>query len=327
MNKLSFTFILLITTSFFNYSFGCTFPTSKGYNQQSLGTFISSNCPGGTTSLIIPDGVAISITGGGWDLDALGITSLTIQGTGSLIFGNNDDVTFSNLGEIIIMNTSNSSALDLNGSNPTSIYITVGTDTYTGNDFAAIIANGGVDANFVLDVELGHFKLSNEGDFVKLDWRTLSETDNLGFEVQRKLGDENWETIGFVEGQGNSTEIVDYTFLDDDIRASTTYYYRLKIIDFEEQFEYSSVLTVSLNSDRKNTISIYPNPANSILNIQLDNTNNSVVRLFGINGQKIKETTFTQQIVLDISTLEQGVYFMTIENEQEFFRQKVFVLK
>ena len=95
-----------------------------------------------------------------------------------------------------------------------------------------------------LPVELSSFtaKVLQSGG-VQLDWRTETEVSNYGFDVERlqdynieKLQD--WEKIGFVEGNGNSNSPKDYSFTDN-IAGYGKYSYRLKQIDTDGQFEYS----------------------------------------------------------------------------------------
>ena len=74
-----------------------------------------------------------------------------------------------------------------------------------------------------------------------LNWRTATETNNSGFEIERKLKNQEWLTIGFVQGKSTTTEIQNYNYVDDysSLPYEGTVLYRLKQIDYDGSFEYS----------------------------------------------------------------------------------------
>lgn len=87
-----------------------------------------------------------------------------------------------------------------------------------------------------LPVELLSFSASAETDGIVLEWTTATETENFGFEIERRKGEaetaSSWEKIGFREGHGNSSSRQSYHFLDP-IRTAGTYGYRLRQLDFD----------------------------------------------------------------------------------------------
>lgn len=78
---------------------------------------------------------------------------------------------------------------------------------------------------------------------VKLDWITLSELNNTGFEIQRKTSNTDWAIVGFVAGNGTATDTNYYSFIDNNL-PSAIYWYRLKAIEFNGSFEYSSEIQI-----------------------------------------------------------------------------------
>jgi hypothetical protein len=85
--------------------------------------------------------------------------------------------------------------------------------------------------------------LFNSG--AKLDWVTLSELNNTGFEIQRKTSNSDWEVVGFVAGVGTTTDTSYYSFTDRNMEAGI-YWYRLKIIEFNANYEYSPEVQFNL---------------------------------------------------------------------------------
>jgi len=105
-----------------------------------------------------------------------------------------------------------------------------------------------------IPVELTSFTAEYLDDEVVLNWRTATETNNQGFEVERsqKSGERNqndWMKISFVEGRGTTTEITDYTF-QDKITNPRKYVYRLKQIDFDGSFSYSNEVEIDVTGRR-----------------------------------------------------------------------------
>ena len=88
------------------------------------------------------------------------------------------------------------------------------------------------DGGFPLPVSFVWFegKVSESGGTV-LGWQTASEFNNKGFEIQRFVEGKGWITLDFVDGQGTTTEISNYTYYDEDLVLHPIKYYRLKQID------------------------------------------------------------------------------------------------
>jgi glucose/arabinose dehydrogenase len=147
----------------------------------------------------------------------------------------------------------------------------------------------------VVPVELALFtvEISRNENAVILKWETASEINNRGFEIERSLpslfGDfeENFNTIGFVEGNGTTTEKSYYSFKDDfGIHAfSGTVKYRLKQIDYDGTFAYSPTVAVDLNLTQQGYYleQNYPNPFNPSTAFRFNIPEESRVKIDVIN--------------------------------------------
>ncbi len=123
-------------------------------------------------------------------------------------------------------------------------------------------------------VELTSFTAqAGEGE-VNLNWETATEKSNRGFEVERMrnyvspadggktAGLQDWEKIGFVKGNGTTTEKHLYSFTDNNA-AVGNYGYRLKQLDLDGSYEYTKAVEVNVNNYLKYELSQnYPNPFN-----------------------------------------------------------------
>ena len=100
--------------------------------------------------------------------------------------------------------------------------------------------------NDPMPVELTTFTASVKNNSVLLNWQTATEINNYGFEIQKsEVSSQNseFETVGFVDGHGNSNSPKEYSFKDENITAGT-YKYRLRQIDNDGQFKYSKVVEI-----------------------------------------------------------------------------------
>ena len=116
-----------------------------------------------------------------------------------------------------------------------------------------------------LPVECADFQAKVTADHaVQLHWTTWTEKNNLGFQLQRSIEDGPFETIAWVEGFGNSTQALTYTFLDDQTPPNTgnARYYRLLQIDQDGQENQAcDIISVSLSNPVPFSFRFYPNPA------------------------------------------------------------------
>jgi hypothetical protein len=127
-----------------------------------------------------------------------------------------------------------------------------------------------------LPVELTSFDAKANGtDKVDITWRTASEKNNSHFIIERSYNARNFESIGRVEGKGDSNSEYAYSFTDSDPLDGTSYY-RLTQVDLDEVIggqtqpgisTTSSIVSVSRN--HTSSLSVSPNPATDFVDIQL----------------------------------------------------------
>ncbi len=177
-----------------------------------------------------------------------------------------------------------------------------------------------VKGGCILPVELTSFSAKPVNGTINLSWTTATETNNQGFEVQRKsTGD--FETIAFVEGNGTTTETQNYSFVDSRVEASS-YIYRLKQIDYDGTFAYSKEVEVDVVVPSEFSLSQnYPNPFNPSTKISFSLPVESYVtlKIFNIIGEEVTNlinrtvNAGYHDINFDASNLNSGIYFYQIE--------------
>jgi len=171
-----------------------------------------------------------------------------------------------------------------------------------------------------LPIQLIKFTAKSIDEYVRLDWSTATEINNNYFSVQRSVDLITFEEVARVSGAGNSSVILNYSFIDY-YPHKTFSYYRLKQTDFDGNFTYSDILKVK---DRRiETFSIFPNPIGPLTTILLKEGTTSKniegeFRLYNIFGQEIIKTTVSEQVTkVKTNNLISGIYFykIIIDNE------------
>ena len=173
----------------------------------------------------------------------------------------------------------------------------------------------------VVPVELNSFSAAVVDGFVNLKWSTATESNNRGFEVQRKAEGTSFATIGFVEGKGTTTDAQNYSFVDNSVQTGK-YQYRLKQMDLNGQSSYSNVVEVNLNPNEFNLAQNYPNPFNpsTTINFSLAKETNVNLRVFDLLGQQVVSLVSNEfmqagsySYKFDASTLSSGTYIYRLE--------------
>lgn len=168
----------------------------------------------------------------------------------------------------------------------------------------------GVENN-PLPVEWLSFEAYKNGNVVKLSWSTATETNNDYFEVERSGDGKNYKSIGNVLGNGNTANVINYQFIDNNPLAGTSYY-RLKQVDYDDQSDYSEVRVVSLAKG----YFVYPNPADTQLKILGLNDKTLSIRLLDLQGKEtaVAITREGDEINIDTSGLDRGYYILSLSN-------------
>jgi hypothetical protein len=96
-----------------------------------------------------------------------------------------------------------------------------------------------------LAVTLDYFEGVYQDGRNKLRWKTFTEINNDYFEVLRTTDGINYQSIGIVDGAGNSYVGINYSLEDDHFERNTINYYRLKTVDFDGVVEYSDIISIN----------------------------------------------------------------------------------
>jgi hypothetical protein len=188
--------------------------------------------------------------------------------------------------------------------------------------------------NQAMPVELTSFNINVNQGAVYLSWTTATEIDNYGFDVERQYQDE-WKTIGFVQGAGNSYSPKEYEFIDND-KITGSVIYRLKQIDNDGSYSYSSQVEVELGIPTRNELEQnFPNPFNPSTNIRFSINKEAFVKLSIYNaiGELVSILVNEEKdagiytVNFNGSDLGSGIYFYKLEAGGFVQTSKMLLLK
>ena len=193
----------------------------------------------------------------------------------------------------------------------------------TGNLATSVYYFGVGGSGSSLPIVLLDFQANNLNEDVALNWATSLEINNSYFEVQRSTDSKNWNKVAIVNGSGNSSARTEYKIIDPNpysILQVDKIYYRLKQVDFDDNYSYSPIRNVNIDEGKSTVqVSIYPNPTSSKIWVQIQDPNatNYQIELTDMYGKTIKNTLLTlDDNSIDLNEIASGVYFIKVIDAQ-----------
>ncbi len=213
-------------------------------------------------------------------------------------------------------------------------------------DLGAFESNYGAS----VPVELVNFSARLQNDMIELKWKTASEINNYGFDVEKKNPEyENsiWEKFGFIKGNGTTIYPKEYSFNDIQLEGNIVLY-RIKQIDFNGQSRYSQTVEVTVEKIEQYVLSQnYPNPFNPITKIRYTipvvkayrSTESGTplqkvtLTVYDILGNKVntllneEQSAGEYEIEFDGSKLASGMYFYELRSGDFISTRRMILMK
>jgi hypothetical protein len=169
-------------------------------------------------------------------------------------------------------------------------------------------------------VEMVGLTARNSNDEIIIEWITKTETNNKGFEIERKEGN-SWKKISFIQGKGTTTEPVNYS-ITDKVSRTGKYIYRIKQYDLDGTINMNQEVEVEVAGPDKYALDQnYPNPFNPATTIKyaLPEASRIRITIFNLLGEivsiltdEVKEAGYYTEN-WNASNLPSGVYILSID--------------
>lgn len=191
------------------------------------------------------------------------------------------------------------------------------------------------DPNGALPVELAQFEATADGRDVRLRWTTASETENAGFEVQRGT-EEGFETLGFVEGAGTTTQPTRYSFTVEGLSPGT-HAFRLKQVDLDGSTSLSPERVVEIQPEGLQLVATGPNPVETgeraSFRLLADTGQNVTVTVHDVLGRTVRTLyegrvgAQSRELTMPVSSLSNGLYFVRVQGPSATATQRITVVR
>ncbi|RTL60699.1 MAG: T9SS type A sorting domain-containing protein [Sphingobacteriales bacterium] len=160
---------------------------------------------------------------------------------------------------------------------------------------------------------------------VMLNWEVTKQIDNAGYYVEYSRDGQTWNDISFLSEKGSSGDIEYYNYKYTNAISGDNYF-RIRQVDINGNFHYSTTELVTIKSDNK--IAIWPNPATAQLNVEYEIKADGMASISDLSGRTIEAISLHQGVNrCNIETLPKGIYIITIKQpdgggvNQKFIKQ------
>lgn len=187
-----------------------------------------------------------------------------------------------------------------------------------------------------LPIELLSFSATKTKEHsIQLTWTVSNEQNIQYFALEKSTDNKNWTNIGKVTAKGSPTSDTHYEFIDQDFQhhqAATTYYYRLKIVEEDDSFNYSEVRSIHISKQEK-WISVYPNPTKEGVYIHPTlafEDEDITLKLVDATGKTVltKDVhTSANGSFLALSDLPSGLYFIEFSTQDSVLQLEQIVIE
>jgi hypothetical protein len=244
------------------------------------------------------------------EIDPFTLDSLTISET------HNGD--FNTVGHTVTVIPSNAISKTFDANND------IWTVCFTVDSFSYFYAHAPNPLNAALPVTLASFTAMKDHNSSLIQWTTASELHNDYFEVERSRNGKEFYAVSqpiLSKGEhGNSSTVLDYSFIDNYPQSGHNYY-RLKQVDLDGKIVYSQAVDVYFGDNTP--VRVYPNPATDLLQVEIQTTRNMDVQVFVTDAtgrQVLNNQTLlysgSNTLQIPLFSLQSGVYFVHVKNKQ-----------
>lgn len=171
----------------------------------------------------------------------------------------------------------------------------------------------------VLPILVSNFSTSVQDNSVQLDWSTVLETNSSEYIIERAPhGSYKFEEIGRVGAAGESDDELNYRYVDYDPSPGISFY-RLRMVDSDGAFNFSSVERVKFLGNNIVVNIVYPNPVEDLARFDIYTAGEYTIGIYDMTGRLVIEQDFHPQtdhetVEFDLSRLDQGLYIYLVHS-------------
>jgi zinc-dependent metalloproteinase lipoprotein len=186
------------------------------------------------------------------------------------------------------------------------------TATFTGYGQFVIVEQAAI-----LPLQWGRIVATAIDKKIAVNWETSNEINATNFEVEKSIDGREFAKMATVIAKNGTTN--DYTIIDEKVKAGIKYYYRIKQLDKDGKYSYSSIVTVVIRAEGT-YVNVFPNPVQNVLNIQssIVNSKENKIEILDIQGKRlyINETNKGNAII-NMQNWSKGVYWVSVTTNQK----------
>ncbi len=183
----------------------------------------------------------------------------------------------------------------------------------------------------VLPVKLISFGASQVNNTIHITWASSEEMNAHHFEIEKSLDGNLFESIGTVPASGNSSSILKYSYSDPMIGSNNILYYRLRMVDLDGKYTYSSVSVVRISPrESESRLITYPNPVENVLHISSPAAwlnRQAGVEIYTTSGLLVfRKITliYSPEDLVNVSALLPASYLLVVQCNHEKVQRKFF---
>ena len=181
----------------------------------------------------------------------------------------------------------------------------------------------------VIPVTLLSFDAKGNGKNILLNWSTATEINNKGFVIERSTNGTDFEKIGWMDGKGNSSQQVNYSYIDNYVQPDVVYYYRLRQTDTDNREKLSAIRSARIKGSGI-IVTMSPNPASDQLKVFVSGMSGTVnINLVNAEGQLIRSwnqlNATSAPAKLDITGISSGMYLLQVFTAQSTTVEKLII--
>jgi len=193
------------------------------------------------------------------------------------------------------------------------IFVVVGTTTGgVANDYYISTVIDPCPAGGITPIYLSNFYAQRKGANALLTWKTETEVNAKGFDIERKIGND-FVKVGYVKAS-NSLSGDNYSFQEANTSKGISLY-RLKLIDNDGSYKLSENRSIK-GTAAVSDFTVYPNPSNGSTKISItDITEATTVEIVDNAGRIVRTEELKTGNTIQVNNLQTGLYLVRVINK------------